>query len=158
MRARDFLLEDQDAPGAPKEIHHTGNLIPMPAGTTRVKVSDVYDWYKVGQAISNLKNVKRKDFGQGPPQTVIVFGSEEEEHKLVPLLQKLGLELTDVDEPLIETDAYLASDVLQVLKEKWSKRYKRSIDCSSPKGFSQRAHCAARRKRAKGGKTKSKPV
>jgi hypothetical protein len=89
---------------------------------------------------------------------VIVFGSEEEEHKLVPLLQKLGLELTDVDEPLIETDAYLASDVLQVLKEKWSKRYKRSIDCSSPKGFSQRAHCAARRKRAKGGKTKSKPV
>lgn len=146
MRARDFLIEDADAPGAPREIPHTGNLIPIPAGTTRVKVSDVYDCYKVGQAISNLKNVKRKDFGQGPPQTVIVFGSEAEEHKLVPLLQKLGLELTDVDEPLSETLAYRASDVIQALTEKWSNRYKKSINCSRPRGFSQRAHCAGRRK------------
>ena len=29
----------------------------------------------------------------------------------------------------------------------WSKKYKRSIDCSNPKGFSQKAHCAGRRKR-----------
>jgi hypothetical protein len=38
----------------------------------------------------------------------------------------------------------------------WSKDYKKSIDCDSPKGFSQRAHCAARKKRAKGEETKSK--
>ena len=38
----------------------------------------------------------------------------------------------------------------------WSKDYKKSIDCDSPKGFSQRAHCAARRKRARGEETKSK--
>lgn len=30
--------------------------------------------------------------------------------------------------------------------EKWSQKYKRSINCSNPKGFSQRAHCAGRRK------------
>ena len=30
--------------------------------------------------------------------------------------------------------------------EKWSKKYKRSIDCSNPKGFSQKAHCAGRKK------------
>tara|TARA_Y100001972_G_scaffold20883_1_gene24747 strand:- start:812 stop:1501 length:690 start_codon:yes stop_codon:yes gene_type:complete len=29
----------------------------------------------------------------------------------------------------------------------WSKKYKRSIDCNNPKGFSQKAHCAGRRKR-----------
>jgi hypothetical protein len=34
------------------------------------------------------------------------------------------------------------------LLEKWSKKYKKSINCSNPKGFSQRAHCAGRRKRA----------
>jgi hypothetical protein len=34
----------------------------------------------------------------------------------------------------------------QELDEKWSKKYKRSIDCSNPKGFSQRAHCAGRNK------------
>ena len=44
------------------------------------------------------------------------------------------------------------------LDETWSKKYKRSIDCSHPKGFSQKAHCAARRKRQAGGKTKSKSV
>jgi hypothetical protein len=38
----------------------------------------------------------------------------------------------------------------------WSDKYKRSINCDSPKGFSQRAHCAARKKRAQGEPTKSK--
>lgn len=33
------------------------------------------------------------------------------------------------------------------LVEKWSKKYKKSINCNNPKGFSQKAHCAARRKR-----------
>lgn len=32
------------------------------------------------------------------------------------------------------------------LEEKWSQKYKRSIDCSHPKGFSQKAHCAGRKK------------
>ena len=32
------------------------------------------------------------------------------------------------------------------LKEKWSAKYKRSIDCNNPKGFSQRAHCQGRKK------------
>lgn len=32
------------------------------------------------------------------------------------------------------------------LDEKWSEKYKRSIDCSHPKGFSQRAHCQGRKK------------
>ena len=31
----------------------------------------------------------------------------------------------------------------------WSKKYKKSIDCNNPKGFSQKAHCAGRRKKAK---------
>jgi hypothetical protein len=30
--------------------------------------------------------------------------------------------------------------------EKWSRSYKRSINCASPKGFSQKAHCAGRNK------------
>jgi len=34
----------------------------------------------------------------------------------------------------------------EFVTEKWSTKYKRSIDCSHPKGFSQRAHCAGRRK------------
>ena len=31
--------------------------------------------------------------------------------------------------------------------EGWSNKYKKSINCGNPKGFSQRAHCAGRGKR-----------
>jgi hypothetical protein len=31
----------------------------------------------------------------------------------------------------------------------WSNKYKRSIDCDNPKGFSQRAHCQGRKKKIK---------
>ena len=33
-----------------------------------------------------------------------------------------------------------------LLSEKWSKKYKRSINCANPKGFSQKAHCQGRKK------------
>ena len=33
------------------------------------------------------------------------------------------------------------------LFEKWTKKYKKSIDCSNPKGFSQKAHCQGRKKK-----------
>ena len=35
------------------------------------------------------------------------------------------------------------------MKEKWSKKYKDSINCDNPKGFSQRAHCAGKEKKLK---------
>ena len=34
----------------------------------------------------------------------------------------------------------------EFITEAWSKKYKRSINCSHPKGFSQKAHCAGKRK------------
>jgi hypothetical protein len=69
----------------------------MPAGTVRVDVDDVYDWYKLGQHISNMKGLGKHDFGKGPPSTIISFGSEEEEHKYIDALKKTGLDTTDID-------------------------------------------------------------
>ncbi len=34
----------------------------------------------------------------------------------------------------------------EIITEKWSQKYKKSINCSHPKGFSQRAHCAGKKK------------
>ncbi len=34
----------------------------------------------------------------------------------------------------------------EFITEKWSNKYKRSINCANPKGFSQRAHCQGRNK------------
>ena len=33
------------------------------------------------------------------------------------------------------------------MKEKWSEKYKKSIDCNNPKGFSQKAHCQSKSKK-----------
>ena len=33
------------------------------------------------------------------------------------------------------------------MHEGWSEKYKRSINCSNPRGFSQRAHCQGRKKK-----------
>ena len=41
-----------------------------------------------------------------------------------------------------------ATTLMQYLpmSEKWSKKYKDSIDCNNPKGFSQKAHCQGKKK------------
>ena len=44
------------------------------------------------------------------------------------------------------------------IDEKWSNTYKKTINCSNPKGFSQKAHCRARKLRQAGKHTSSKPV
>ena len=42
---------------------------------------------------------------------------------------------------------YKINDNLDNLMEKWSEKYKSSINCNNPKGFSQKAHCAGRKKK-----------
>jgi pyrimidine deaminase RibD-like protein len=71
----------------------------MPAGTIKVDVSDMYDWYKLGQHISNLKGIDKSTLGTGPPHTVFAFGSEELENKYSHELTNLGLKTHDLDEP-----------------------------------------------------------
>lgn len=87
-------FEDYDPNGTPPgpEFKPT-----MPAGTVKVDVSDVYDWYKLGQHISNLKGLGQHDFGQGPPSTILSFGDEDTEHEYIQDLEKTGLTTTDID-------------------------------------------------------------
>ena len=63
---------------------------------------------------------------------------------------------------LENTDFYKENDVLifeplnvekKELDEKWSEKYKKSINCNNPKGFSQRAHCQGRKKKLNESKT-----
>jgi hypothetical protein len=86
--------EDYDPNGPPPgpEFNPT-----MPAGTVKVDVSDVYDWYKLGQHVSNLKGLGKHDFGKGPPSTIMAFGDEDTEHEYIKDLEKTGLTTTDID-------------------------------------------------------------
>lgn len=107
MRAKDFIIKFKNRiqqSNKEFEDHHPNEkpagpeIKPtMPKGTVRVDVSDVYDWYKLGQHISDLEGLGKHDFGKGPPSTILSFGSEEEEHEYIKALQKTGLDTTDID-------------------------------------------------------------
>ena len=45
-----------------------------------------------------------------------------------------------------------------IIKEAWSNKRKRKVNCNNPRGFSEKAHCAGRKARRAGRKTKSRPV
>jgi hypothetical protein len=52
------------------------------------------------------------------------------------------------------TESELISLVKRVINEgkvteKWSEKYKKTINCNNPKGFSQKAHCQGKKKDAK---------
>mgnify|MGYP002631056128 CR=1 FL=1 len=98
---RDKLYSDQlslDEDNHPNDIPRGPEFKPtMPKGTVRVDVSDLYDWYKLGTNISNLDRANPNNFGKGPPSTILSFGSEEQEHKYINDLKKLGLTTTDID-------------------------------------------------------------
>jgi hypothetical protein len=94
LQSKKLSIEDYDPNGPPP-----GPEFPptMPKGTIRVDVSDVYDWYKLGQHISNMKGLGKHDFGKGPPSTILSFGDEDLEHKYIDALKKTGLDTTDID-------------------------------------------------------------
>jgi hypothetical protein len=102
---------DQQDPGQP---------IPFPKGTTSVDVSDPYDWYKLGMIISDLDDANPKAFGTGAPSTVIAFGSEQEEHKFLPYLKKLGLKIHDIDKPEDTQKVVPAKALIKHLEENFA--------------------------------------
>jgi hypothetical protein len=104
MRAKEFIYERRLKQRVADEDYHPNETPPgpefkptMPKGTVKVDVSDVYDWYKLGQHISNLKGLGKHDFGSGPPSTIMAFGDEDTEHKYIGDLEKTGLTTTDID-------------------------------------------------------------
>jgi len=65
----------------------------------------------------------------------------------------------DIETPMSSDEKKLDKDIADLfsqinqlvlqkrsLKEDWSQKYKNSIDCNNPKGFSQKAHCAGKKK------------
>lgn len=94
------MPQPSHGPGAIKDLNEPlGPETPptMPAGTVKVDVSDVYDWYKLGQHISNMKGLGQHDFGKGPPSAILSFGDEDLEHEYIQALKRTGLTTTDID-------------------------------------------------------------
>ena len=124
-----------DIPSGPQQ-----QLIPFPKGTTMVDVSDVYDWYKLGMVISDLDDANPAAFGKGAPSTVIAFGSEEEENKMLPLLKRLGLKLHDIDSPEDVKKVIPAKQLVTDLAEAFKQYDENFADGKNPgrKGLAKR--------------------
>ena len=83
-----------------------------------------------------------------------------EEGEIVDPLAKMGItwddENLDISKDWDKAQKLKKEDILNIVKnrldeskkieEKWSEKYKKSIDCNNPKGFSQKAHCQGRKK------------
>ena len=123
MRAREFILEDNPDYDEDRYLKSDpGTPLSFPKGTTLVNVSDVYDWYKLGMAVSDLDDADPRTFNKGVPHTVFAFGSEEEEHKMIPLLKRLGFSLHDIDSPEDYQKAIRADEAIAHLEEMVQRR------------------------------------
>jgi len=67
------------------------------------------------------------------------IGFKHKDHKFERTAKKLKAEIEESFQHLVR----------EYIEEAWSAKYKKSINCSNPKGFSQKAHCAGRKKKTK---------
>lgn len=130
-----LVREDEDEPTVGAQGQEAGDepgevegqrLLTFPNGTHLIKVSDVYDWYKLGMNISDLDDMHKDELGQGPGNAMIVFMSPEEERKMAPMLHNLGLKVKDIsgsaEEPEIK-EAVGSLDIGETLRKvngKWA--------------------------------------
>jgi hypothetical protein len=67
-----------------------------------------------------------------------------------PMVGKVSVVKLHGDKVLVKDEHgkiyHMAPHTLRPVSEAWSAKYKRSINCSHPKGFSQKAHCAGKKK------------
>jgi hypothetical protein len=108
---------------------------PMPA-----TVAEDQDSSGVESAIIRRILVAHKDL-------LMKFGPE----KVMQAAEEVAYNVGDVDEIGTSDVSAYVNQVKQILgvdqiNEKWSQKYKSTINCANPKGFSQRAHCAGKKK------------
>ena len=125
------------------------------AGSDADRDSIIADLY--GEVYPNLRDIFDARLGLNEKVQGIIYGKErifagdnpvsvmrERREKMAQLLEHVNqLERqVQLDHEPIQED--LVEDYID---ERWSQKYKKSINCANPKGFSQRAHCAGRKKK-----------
>jgi hypothetical protein len=129
---KDAHYDDKPTGGeAPPQIKKFGPLGKIKLDKLK-SVQSERQWNKLGKQLVNVLN---DDYA---PLQIDRKGRIVNGHHRYDALRLTGAEYARV---------YMADDVLEnMLDEGWSKKYKDSINCNNPKGFSQKAHCAGRKK------------
>lgn len=113
--------------------------------TNYEKIKDVLN--NVNLDYDSLEQEKKdrfeRDFEKGRIEIPIVVKFSEDDYDLLGGNTRLaGLIKNRINPKLWVVDLSSREE----MNEKWTKKYKDSIDCNNPKGFSQKAHCQGRKK------------
>jgi hypothetical protein len=113
-------------------------------------ITDLY-----GEAYPDLRDIFDASLGTAERVQEVIYGTpivdagikepgiREHRKKLAKLLESIqSLEL-QVEQSHLPDQEDLVEDYIE---ERWSQKYKRSINCANPRGFSQKAHCQGRKK------------
>jgi predicted RNA-binding protein with EMAP domain len=105
------------------------------------------DLYKLAQYSAKLfKMVEEGDELQGWVQSKITKASDYIS-SVYHYMDYEQVKREAMNEKPTDFEESVHESIRNDLYEKWSEKYKRSIDCNNPKGFSQKAHCAGKTKR-----------
>ncbi len=121
----------------PDEPGYQHDVLTMPSNTVVIDTPGELDWYKIGQHFPTLSQQDPHEYGQSESDMIVTFANDKEKNLFLKLASKIGLKTKDIGD---------TPEQPEIHSEGWSEKYKRSINCNNPKGFSQRAHCAGRHK------------
>jgi len=112
--------------------------------------------YMVQADVNGLVKFLTGDFSENYKRAVLkaLAYNQESGGEPADLQQALALGRNNMESVFDKFDKLSLIEKLQLLdkvdakkiNEAWSKKYKDSINCSNPKGFSQKAHCAGKKK------------
>lgn len=135
------------------EIHF--DLTDMKTGKPNTGVTGTGDAIRV---FSTVANILQKEVAEQKPPSIVI-ASKADDASRVKLYRTLARRATSImpeyelaGEGTVtgnDGNKYITIELKRKEKvnEKWSKKYKSSINCNNPKGFSQRAHCQGRKKK-----------
>lgn len=117
----------------------------VPTGRQDRFMNDIYK-FQVTNPFTDEKIIfkKRQDAAQYLLNQLSFdnIGSTQRRRNIVATAYHIAKENGSNPELVNEVETLLSKQI----DEKWSEKYKRSIDCNNPKGFSQKAHCKGRLK------------
>ena len=102
-----------------------------------------------GAADPELRAIFDQALGVNAPQEGIIYGQEQvyAGENPVRVMRESRLDRLRENIESLQQRIQQLRDGMDYIDEKWSKKYKQSINCASPRGFSQRAHCQGRKKK-----------
>jgi hypothetical protein len=105
-----------------------------------MSAKDLQEWGRIVKGVNTTPDV---DTDEIKTQAAKFGNTVDKDGKPPTLSKKVKGSKTNVLFNLGMTE----NSIFEALEEAWSKKYKRSINCNNPKGFSQKAHCAGRKKK-----------